>query len=64
MASRYLGMNLACLPENQSIECVPRALYEAWTCYGQSEAMVVMVVQPNERNLFDQRWVEYVLFQK
>ena len=64
MASRYFGLNMDCLPENQSIECIPKAIYEAWKLYGQTKAMVIMVVQPNERNLFDQRWVEYVLFQK
>ena len=27
-------------------------------------AFIMMVVQPGERNIFDQRWIEYHLFER
>lgn len=27
-------------------------------------ARVAMIIQPTERNIFDQRWIEYTLFKK
>jgi glutathione synthase len=27
-------------------------------------AVIVMIVQPAERNIFDQRWIEYQLFER
>ncbi|TPX34917.1 glutathione synthase [Synchytrium microbalum] len=50
------------MPENTSIETIPRGLAKAWQLYGNPKAVVVIVVQPGERNAFDQRWIEYTLY--
>lgn len=56
------------LPENNSILGIPKALGIAWRLYKGANGVatnpvVVMVVQPGEGNIFDQRWIEYELFQ-
>jgi glutathione synthase len=46
------------------MESVAKGLFKAWELYGCKTAVVVMVVQPNEGNIFDQRWIEYELGQR
>jgi glutathione synthase len=41
---------------------VPKAFHEAWRQYGNPNAIVVMIVHPNETNAFDQRRLEYELW--
>lgn len=52
------GLNL---PENKSINAVPNGIHKAWELYGEDSAQVVMVVQPNEWNVFDQTWISQKL---
>jgi glutathione synthase len=52
------------LPKNDSMESVAKGLAKAWDLYGSQHAIVIMVVQANEGNIFDQRWIEYELGQK
>ncbi|KAJ3358378.1 hypothetical protein GGF32_000480 [Allomyces javanicus] len=54
-------INASALPDNRAMQSIARGLAEAHTQYGRKEAVVVMVVQPGERNAFDQRWLEYEL---
>ena len=49
------------LPKNDSMESVARGLFRAWELYDSKQSVVIMVVQPNEGNIFDQRWIEYEL---
>ncbi|KAI8988085.1 glutathione synthase [Mycotypha africana] len=56
-------MDLERLPENKSIKTYVEGLAAAWKHYGKNDAVVVMITQPNERNVFDQRWIEYQLFE-
>ncbi|KAL3901857.1 MAG: hypothetical protein SGCHY_000274 [Lobulomycetales sp.] len=50
------------LPENKSLQAVPKALETAYkACSLPSDAVVVMIIQPGERNSFDQRFIEYEL---
>jgi glutathione synthase len=40
------------------------ALAEAHAVYGEASAIVLFVVQPSERNLVDQRLLEFALWEK
>ncbi|KAI9017774.1 glutathione synthase [Gaertneriomyces semiglobifer] len=50
------------LPNNLSLSSIAKGIAKAWVLYGNPKAVAVMVVQPGERNAFDQRWIEYKLF--
>ncbi|KAF9319995.1 hypothetical protein BG003_007521 [Podila horticola] len=63
------------LPTSESIESIASGLASAHKHYGSKRqeharmtdpdtAKVMMVVQPGERNAFDQRWIEYNLLKK
>ncbi|KAJ1552758.1 hypothetical protein HK405_010136, partial [Cladochytrium tenue] len=52
------------LVENRSLEALPKGIAAAHALYGSPNAIVVMVVQPGERNRFDQRWIDMVLLEK
>ncbi|KAI8081159.1 glutathione synthetase [Thamnidium elegans] len=51
------------LPQNKAIESIANGLATAWKHYGNPDARVVMIIQPGERNAFDQRWIEYELLE-
>lgn len=50
------------LPENKCGFSLAAGLASAWKLYGSPKAYVLFVVQPAERNLYDQRFTEYTLF--
>ncbi|BGP18187.1 hypothetical protein JCM10213_009031 [Rhodosporidiobolus nylandii] len=52
------------LPENGALQGLAAGLAAAHRAYGRKEAVVLMVVQDNERNAFDQRPLEYELVEK
>jgi glutathione synthetase len=52
------------LPENVATEAVTAGLAKAWSIYDNPSAVVMMVVQPEEKNSFDQRRLEYQLWEK
>ncbi|KAG2205646.1 hypothetical protein INT47_008002 [Mucor saturninus] len=52
------------LPQNKAIQSIAHGLATAWKHYGNPNARVVMIVQPGERNAFDQRWIEYTLLEE
>ncbi|ORZ19344.1 glutathione synthase [Absidia repens] len=52
------------LPDNDAVESIALGLASAWKLYGKPNARVMMIVQPGERNAFDQRWIEYSLLEK
>ncbi|KAJ8326408.1 Glutathione synthetase [Batrachochytrium dendrobatidis] len=51
----------ATLPMSESLSGVANGIGEAWKLYNRPNSIVVMLVQPNEFNIFDQRWIEYTL---
>ncbi|KAF9407232.1 hypothetical protein BGZ94_002783 [Podila epigama] len=57
-------IHLDALPTSDSIESIASGLASAHQHYGSKTAKVMMVVQPGERNAFDQRWIEYNLLKK
>ncbi|KAI8335375.1 glutathione synthetase [Chlamydoabsidia padenii] len=52
------------LPDNNAVESIAHGLARAWKLYSKPNARVMMIVQPGERNAFDQRWIEYSLLEK
>lgn len=59
-----LDISKSNLPVNSALEGIADGIFEAHKEYGKSDAIVLMVVQPNERNIFDQRWIEYKVFDR
>ncbi|KAJ1303065.1 hypothetical protein OPQ81_011266 [Rhizoctonia solani] len=51
-------------PENDTLNGLVEGLAAAHTAYNKPSACILFVVQPNERNMFDQRWLEYELLDK
>jgi len=52
------------LPENKSFYSFADGLAEAFKLYGRSESknkVVAIIVQPGERNVADQRWIQFHL---
>jgi glutathione synthase len=52
------------IPENASLESLAKGIAKAWKLYNSKNAVVLMIVQPAEGNIFDQRWIEYGLFER
>ncbi|KAG2079703.1 glutathione synthase, partial [Suillus discolor] len=51
-------------PENSTTSGLVEGLSKAHEAYGVRDARILFVVQPNERNVFDQQWLEYELLEK
>ncbi|OZJ05784.1 hypothetical protein BZG36_01294 [Bifiguratus adelaidae] len=51
------------LPKNETIKALAGGIAQAHQVYGSKNAIVTVIVQPNERNVFDQRWLEYTLLE-
>ncbi|KAI0292396.1 glutathione synthase [Russula brevipes] len=51
------------LPSNETTKHLAEGLAEAHRAYGVPDAHVLFIVQPHERNVFDQRLLEYQLFE-
>ncbi|CAG8588857.1 10085_t:CDS:2 [Ambispora leptoticha] len=51
------------LPQNEALDRLAKGIAKAHELYGSQNAIVIMIVQPKERNAFDQRWIEYKLFE-
>ena len=52
------------MPDNPAITGIPAAIAAAAQAHGAPEAVVVMVVQPGERNAYDQQWIQANLWEK
>lgn len=51
------------LPANVALKEIPRALAKAHAAHGVKDAFVLFVVQDDERNFADQRFLEYALWE-
>ncbi|KAH8082442.1 glutathione synthase [Cristinia sonorae] len=51
-------------PPNSTTSGLAEGLAAAHRAYGVPESRILFVVQPNERNVFDQRFLEYELLEK
>ncbi|KAD7478408.1 hypothetical protein E3N88_01544 [Mikania micrantha] len=52
-----LGLDSQKVPINMSASKFAEALAKAWTEYSNPSAVVMVVVQPGERNMYDQHWL-------
>jgi len=55
---------MANLPPNPTLVRLPSALAKAHDYYNNPSGIIVFIVQPGERNLFDQRFLELNLWEK
>lgn len=62
-ASSHLA-NPANYPMNHSLVEIAAGLGEGWRAYGKKDALVLFVVQEGERNVFDQRLLQYELLER
>uniref|UniRef100_A0A2P2LUW1 Glutathione synthetaseic-like n=1 Tax=Rhizophora mucronata TaxID=61149 RepID=A0A2P2LUW1_RHIMU len=58
---KHLGLDPKQVPVNSATNKFAEALAKAWTEYDDSSAMVMVVVQPEERNMYDQHWLCAIL---
>ncbi|EWM27247.1 glutathione synthetase [Nannochloropsis gaditana] len=63
-SSPLVEATLRSMPPNPTLSRLPAALASAHAYYNQPRALVLFVVQPGERNLFDQRFLELALWEK
>eukprot|EP01112_Ceratiomyxa_fruticulosa_P007119 TRINITY_DN1839_c0_g1_i1.p1 TRINITY_DN1839_c0_g1~~TRINITY_DN1839_c0_g1_i1.p1 ORF type:complete len:478 (+),score=109.66 TRINITY_DN1839_c0_g1_i1:206-1639(+) len=61
LSDKYIESSM---PQNDSVKNLPRGLASAFKLYGNKDAVVVMLVQGTERNRWDQRWLEYNLWEE
>lgn len=55
---------LAALPEHNTMDAIADAMGAAAAEYGVPGGVMVMVVQPGERNAFDQQWLQTRLWER
>uniref|UniRef100_A0A6M2EZ30 Glutathione synthetase n=1 Tax=Populus davidiana TaxID=266767 RepID=A0A6M2EZ30_9ROSI len=53
----HIGLDPRRIPGNTSVDKFAEALAKAWTEYNRPRALVMVVVQPEERNMYDQHWL-------
>ncbi|KAK9940032.1 hypothetical protein M0R45_016709 [Rubus argutus] len=60
----FLGLDFKRIPDNASVSQLSAALARAWTEYNNPRAVVLFVVQAEERNMYDQHWLSIMLKEK
>ncbi|KIR43083.1 glutathione synthetase [Cryptococcus deuterogattii 99/473] len=55
--------NPANYPTNEPLKKLAAGLAAAWKAFGDEQAVVLFVVQDGERNVFDQKWLEFELLE-
>ncbi|XP_074585177.1 glutathione synthetase, chloroplastic-like [Curcuma longa] len=58
---KELGMDSERVPRNMAVSRFAEALAKAWNEYNNISAVVLVVVQNEERNMYDQHWLAAVL---
>jgi glutathione synthase len=61
---QWLGLDPERIPKNNALTGFADALAKAWTEYNSPRAVVMIVVQAEERNMYDQHWISTVLKEK
>ncbi|KAM5561344.1 glutathione synthetase, chloroplastic [Rosa sericea] len=60
----FLGLDSKRIPDNAAVSQFSTALARAWTEYNNPRAVVLFVVQAEERNMYDQHWLSTTLKEK
>lgn len=50
------------IPQNNCSEGLSAGIVQAWNLYKKPEAAILFLISSEERNIFDQRWLEYGVF--
>ncbi|XP_042518440.1 glutathione synthetase, chloroplastic-like [Macadamia integrifolia] len=58
---KKLGLNPLRVPGNNSVSGFAEAIAKAWNEFNNSRAVVLVVVQTEERNMYDQHWLSTIL---
>ncbi|EYU37221.1 hypothetical protein ABFS82_06G153000 [Erythranthe guttata] len=58
---QHLALDPERVPKNNAVSQFAEGLYKAWIEYNDSSAVVMVVVQTEERNMYDQHWLFTVL---
>ncbi|KAK3014133.1 hypothetical protein RJ639_007925 [Escallonia herrerae] len=53
----HLKLDSEKIPRNTAVSCFAEALAKAWTQYDNPRSVVLIVVQSEERNMYDQHWL-------
>ncbi|XP_022159486.1 glutathione synthetase, chloroplastic [Momordica charantia] len=56
-----LGLDSRKIPKNHAVNQYAEVLAKAWTEYNNASAVILIVVQAEERNMYDQHWLSYNL---
>ncbi len=62
LAARHGDIDSQALPSNPAQSGMVDALASAWRHYGEADAVILFVIQADERNIFDQRHMEHMLW--
>ncbi|KAJ4836122.1 Glutathione synthetase [Turnera subulata] len=54
---KHLGLHSERVPANTTVIKFAESLAKAWSEYNNSRAVILVVVQPEERNMYDQHWL-------
>ncbi|KAK9137125.1 hypothetical protein Sjap_007719 [Stephania japonica] len=60
----HLGLDSAQVPENTAVFQYAEALARAWKEFNNGRAVIMFVVQKEERNMYDQHWLSLTLKEK
>lgn len=60
----HLGVDFGRIPKNNSAIKFAEVLAKAWMEYNNPSAVVMVVVQPEERNMYDQHWLSATLTER
>ncbi|XP_015570610.2 glutathione synthetase, chloroplastic [Ricinus communis] len=61
---KHLGLDPQRVPNNNAVNQFAEALAKAWIEYNSPRAVVMVVIQPEERNMYDQHWLSVTLKQQ
>lgn len=64
ICSKAPGMDPSLLPPNAAKEGIAAALAAAVKAHGAADGVMVMIVQPGERNAYDQQWLQLELWER
>ncbi|CAN0914334.1 Glutathione synthetase, chloroplastic [Linum grandiflorum] len=58
---KHLGCDFNRVPRNATANQFSEALAKAWLEYNNPKSVIMVVVQPDERNMYDQHWLSFTL---
>lgn len=56
------GLSSLQVPDNPAADGFAKGMISAWHLYKNQNAIIIFIVNPNERNVFDQRLLEEAIY--